>query len=113
VQNVDQVYRDVAKNFNAGPRHLYFMVTLPAIGPALMSGLRIAVGLGLLGTITVEFLVSDSGVGRLIWNSWQVLSLRQSMAGLIVASLMGYLFYASLSLIERWLIPWRRPRSFD
>lgn len=113
VQNVDQVYRDVAKNFNAKPRHLYFMVTLPAIGPALMNGLRIAVGLGLLGTITVEFLVSESGVGRLIWNSWQVLSLRQSMAGLIVASLMGYLFYASLSLVERWLIPWQRPRSFD
>lgn len=112
VMNVQQVYREVAKNFNTGPRHLYFMVTLPAIAPELMSGLRIAMGLGLLSTITVEFLVGDTGVGRLIWNSWQVLSLRQSMAGMIVASLIGYAFYASLSLLERWLIPWQRPRSF-
>ena len=78
---------------------------------ALMSGLRIAMGLGLLGTVTVEFLVADSGVGRVIWNSWQVLSLRQSMAGLIVASVIGYAFYASLSIVERWAIPWQSRRK--
>lgn len=112
VMNVEQVYRDVAKNFNAGPRHLYFMVTLPAIAPELMSGLRISAGLGLLSTITVEFLVGDSGVGRLIWNSWTVLSLKQSMAGMIVASAIGYVFYIALGLVERVLIPWRQPKTF-
>ena len=107
VRNIEQVYRDVAKNFNAGTYHLYSLVMLPAIAPALMSGLRIAMGLGLLGTVTVEFLVADSGVGRVIWNSWQVLSLRQSMAGLIVASIIGYAFYASLAFVEHWVIPWQ------
>lgn len=112
VTNVDQIYRDVAKNFNAGPRHLYFMVTLPAIAPTLMDGLRISVGLGLLGTIAVEFLVAENGLGHVIWNSWQVLSLSQSMAGLVIAALVGYIFYASLALLERVLLPWHQPTRF-
>lgn len=112
VMTVDPVYRDVAKNFNTGTRHLYLMVTLPAIAPALMSGLRISVGLGLLGTIAVEFLVADSGLGHVIWNSWTVLSLTQSMAGLVVAALVGYGMFTMVALLERWAIPWNRPRSF-
>jgi len=107
VMNVDPVYRDVARNFNTPARHLYTLVMLPAIGPALIDGLRISVGLGLLGTITVEFLVGETGLGRLIWNSWQVLSLTQSMAGLVVAAIVGYLFYSSVAWLERLLIPWR------
>jgi NitT/TauT family transport system permease protein len=110
--NVEPIYRDVARNFKARPRHLYFMVTLPAITPALMDGLRLSVGLGLLGTIAVEFLIADNGLGHLIWNSWQVLSLKQSMAGLVVASIVGSIFYASLALLERLVMPWQRRASF-
>jgi NitT/TauT family transport system permease protein len=112
VMNVEPIYRDVARNFDAKPRHLYFMVTLPAIAPTLMDGLRLSVGMGLLGTIAVEFLIGDTGLGHLIWNSWQVLSLQQSMAGLVVAAVVGYVFYGSLSLIERIAIPWQQPTSF-
>jgi ABC-type nitrate/sulfonate/bicarbonate transport system permease component len=112
VTNVEQIYRDVAKNFAAKPRHLYFMVTLPAIAPTLMDGLRISVGLGLLGTIAVEFLVAEDGLGHVIWNSWQVLSLSQSMAGLVMAAIVGYVFYASLAFLERLLIPWHQPTRF-
>jgi ABC-type nitrate/sulfonate/bicarbonate transport system permease component len=107
VMNVDPVYRDVARNFNVGTKHLYTLVMLPAISPALADGLRLSVGLALLGTVTVEFLVGESGLGHLIWNSWTVLSLAQSMAGLIVAALVGSLFYASLGWLERLMIPWR------
>ena len=108
VMGVDKIYRDVAQNFQAKHRHVYFMVMLPAIEPALFSGLRLSVGLGLLGTTAVEFLVSDNGVGHVIWNSWQILSLTQSMAGLVVISLIGYVFYHLVDLLEFWLVPWRR-----
>lgn len=113
VMNVDPIYRDVAKNFDTGTRDLYMMVTLPAIAPALIDGLRISVGLGLLGTIAVEFLVADSGLGHVIWNSWTVLSLTQSMAGLVVAAVIGYVFFTSIELLERAVLPWNRPSTFS
>ena len=81
VMNVQRIYRDVAKNFGAGPVHLYTMVTLPAIAPVLMDGLRVSLGLGLLGTTAVEFLVTDRGLGHVIWNSWEILSLSNQWLG--------------------------------
>jgi NitT/TauT family transport system permease protein len=107
--NVEPIYRDVARNFAARPRDLYLRVTLPAIAPALMDGLRLSVGLALLGAVSVEFLVADNGLGHLIWNSWQLLSLRQSMAGLVVASLVGFLAYTALGAVERIVVPWQVP----
>jgi ABC-type nitrate/sulfonate/bicarbonate transport system permease component len=107
IMNVEPGYRDVAKNFNTGTRHLYTLVMLAAISPVLLDGMRLSVGLALLGTVTVEFLVGESGLGHLIWNSWTVLSLTQSMAGLVVAALLGSLAYSALALLEKILIPWR------
>jgi len=108
VLNIDRIYRDVAENFATGPRHLYTMVTLPAAMPTLMGGLRISIGLGLLGTVAVEFLVGESGLGHVIWNSWQVLSLQRSMAGLVVSAVVGFAVYLSMDLLERHLVPWQR-----
>lgn len=108
VINVEPIYRDVARNFGVKPRQLYFTVTLPAVLPAIMSGVLVSLGLALLGTVAVEFLVSTKGLGFVIWNSWQVLSLKQSMAGLVVAAILGAATYMAMDWLERWIIPWQR-----
>lgn len=108
VINVEPIYRDVARNFGVKPRQLYFTVTLPAVLPAIMSGVLVSLGLALLGTVAVEFLVSTKGLGYVIWNSWQVLSLKQSMAGLVVAAILGAATYIAMDWLERWIIPWQR-----
>lgn len=109
VMNVEPIYRDVAKNFGVKPRHLYFTVTLPAVMPSLMAGGLVSLGLALLGTVAVEFLVSTQGLGYVIWNSWQVLSLSRSMAGLVVAAILGAACYLFMDWLERWVTPWQRP----
>jgi ABC-type nitrate/sulfonate/bicarbonate transport system permease component len=110
VMTVDRIYLDVAKNFGVKPRQLYFTVTLPAVLPALMSGGLVSLGLALLGTVAVEFLVANEGLGYVIWNSWQVLSLSRSMAGLVVAALLGAACYLLMDGLERWLTPWQSDR---
>ena len=110
VINVEPIYRDVARNFGVKPRHLYFTVTLPAVLPALMAGGLVSLGLALLGTVAVEFLVSPQwGLGAVIWNSWQVLSLSRSMAGLVMAALLGAACYLLMDSLERWITPWQSP----
>jgi ABC-type nitrate/sulfonate/bicarbonate transport system permease component len=111
VMNVERIYLDVAKNFGVKPRHLYFTVTLPAVLPALMSGLLVSLGLALLGTVAVEFLVGNEGLGYVIWNSWQVLSLSRSMAGLVMAALLGAICYLLMDWLERWITPWQQTKS--
>jgi NitT/TauT family transport system permease protein len=113
VMSVDPIYREVARNFNATTRQLYFMVTLPAAMPALMGGIRISLGLALLGTVAVEFLVGESGLGHVIWNSWQTLSLKRCMVGIVMSAAVGSFFYLSMDALERWLMPWHRPATIQ
>jgi NitT/TauT family transport system permease protein len=113
VMSVDPIYREVARNFNATHRQLYFMVTLPAAMPAVMGGIRISLGLALLGTVAVEFLVGESGLGHVIWNSWQTLSLKRCMVGIVMSAAVGSFFYLSMDALERWLMPWHRPATIQ
>ncbi len=108
VLNVEPIYLDVAKNFGVKRRQLYFTVTLPAVMPALMSGVQVSLGLALLGTVAVEFLVSQEGLGYVIWNSWQILSLSRSMAGLVVAALLGAACYLLVYWLDKWITPWQQ-----
>lgn len=111
VISVEPIYLDVAKNFGVKKRQLYFTVTLPAVLPSLMAGGLVSLGLALLGTVAVEFLVSTKGLGYVIWNSWQVLSLSRSMAGLVVAAILGGACYLLMDWLERWVTPWQSPAA--
>lgn len=106
VLNVDPIYKDVAKSFETRPRQLYFDVMFPAALPVIMGGFRVSVGLALLNTVAVEFLVADSGLGHVIWNSWTVLSLSQSIAGLVVTAIIGFVLYSLVGAIEKRATPW-------
>jgi NitT/TauT family transport system permease protein len=106
VLNVDPVYLRVARSFNVSTWTMYTRVVLPAAMPLILSGLKLALGLGLLGVISVEFLLANEGLGYLIWHSWQVLSLGESMAGLLLTGVIGYLLFVGLDRLERVLVPW-------
>jgi ABC-type nitrate/sulfonate/bicarbonate transport system permease component len=108
---IDPIYRDVAKSFETGTRDLYLRVTLPAALPAIVGGLRVSVGLALMSTTAVEFLAAEKGLGYLIWHAWQILSLVDCLAGMVVAGLLGFLAYGGVGLLERAVVPWQRQRS--
>jgi NitT/TauT family transport system permease protein len=106
VLNVEPIYKEVAQSFDARPRDLYFDVMFPAALPMIMSGVKLSVGLALLNTVAVEFLVADNGIGHVIWNSWTTLSISQSVAGLVTAGIIGSVLYTIAGAIEKRVIPW-------
>jgi NitT/TauT family transport system permease protein len=106
VLNVEPIYKEVAHSFGARSRDLYFDVMFPAALPLIMGGVKLSVGLALLNTVAVEFLVADNGIGHLIWNSWTTLSISQSVAGLVTAGIIGSTLYTIAGAIEKRVIPW-------
>jgi NitT/TauT family transport system permease protein len=110
VMNVDPVYFKVARSFQVGTRDLYTRVVFPAALPIIFSAFRISIGLAFLGVVAVEFLSTNNGLGYLIWHSWQILSLGQSMVGLVTVGLLGYAAFLLLDRLERRALPWVPPR---
>lgn len=108
---IDQPYRDVARNLGASRWQTFLTVAFPGAMPATFTGLRLALGFALIVIVGTEFLSpGDGGVGNLIWESWQVLRIRDMFVGLIVTGLIGWALTLALDAIERLVIPWNTAR---
>jgi len=108
VLSIDSLYKDVAASFRTNTRDLYFRVMLPASLPMIFSGLHISIGLALMTTTAVEFLNAETGLGYMIWHSWQILSIKLSLTCLILSGLIGALFYGLFQQIEKSLLVWQK-----
>jgi NitT/TauT family transport system permease protein len=107
VMSIDTLYKDVAASFKTNTRDLYFKVMLPASMPTIFSGLHISIGLALMTTTAVEFLNAETGLGYLIWHSWQILSIKLSLTCLMLSGLIGALFYWMFQRVERTMLVWQ------
>jgi NitT/TauT family transport system permease protein len=107
---IDRIHFDVAKNFNASRRDFYLHVVLRGALPSIFTGLKLALGVALIVLVTAEFVAARSGIGVLIYESWQVFAIERLFVGLVVVSFLGYLLSLLFDELERLVIPWQRDR---
>lgn len=107
VMNIDRIYIDVGRNFGAGRLDFYRTVALPGALPAIFTGFQLSLGVGLIAAVAAEFVASRSGIGYLIWNSWQTFAVERMYSGLIVIALLGFATQMLLDRLQRWAIPWK------
>jgi NitT/TauT family transport system permease protein len=107
VRNIDRIYLDVAANFHASKRMMLSDIAVPGALPAIMTGLRLGMAVALIVIVTAEFMGARSGVGYLIWTSWQIFQVEKMYLGLLVIGLLGVFGAMLLDRLERLLIPWK------
>src|SRR6516164_8434678 len=83
--NIDKIYWDVAKNYGASSYILFSFVVL----------------------VAAEFVASKSGLGYLIWNSWELLQVDYMFVGIVVIGVLGLITAVLFQEIERKVIPWK------
>jgi ABC-type nitrate/sulfonate/bicarbonate transport system permease component len=110
VRNIDPIYIDVGKNYHATPLMMFTDVALPGALPMIAAGLKLGMGVALLVIVAAEFVGAKSGIGYLIWTSWQVFQVEKMYVGLMVIAAIGLATSRALDKLERVLIPWKSPR---
>jgi NitT/TauT family transport system permease protein len=111
VLNIDRIYWDVGKNFRASRTQVFRTIAFPGALPMIFAGLRLAWGVSLLVLVAAEFVGARSGIGFLIWRSWQVFEIEPMFVGLTVIGALGWLSFSILDELERHLIPWQTARQ--
>jgi sulfonate transport system permease protein len=91
---------------------MFVHVLFPAALPQVFIGLRIATGVAVLVIIATEFLVGDSGLGFLIFDSQRLFLTAPMYVGIVCSALLGVLFTAVITWIGRKACPWA-PRGDD
>jgi NitT/TauT family transport system permease protein len=107
VMTIEKIYLDVGKNFRASRKDTFLTIALPGALPLIFAGIRLAWGIALLVIVAAEFVGAKSGLGYLIWASWQTFSVEQMFVGLITISILGYISSLVLDELERKMIPWK------
>src|ERR671937_593335 len=107
VRNIEKIYLDVGKNYRASRTMMFTDIALPGALPLIAAGLRLAMGVALLVIVAAEFVGAKSGIGYLIWTSWQVFQVEKMYVGLIVIAIVGFGVAILMSYLEKTLIPWR------
>jgi NitT/TauT family transport system permease protein len=108
VKNIERIYLDVGKNYHASKWMMFTDVALPGALPMIVAGLKLGMGVALLVIVSAEFVGAKSGIGYLIWTSWQVFQVEKMYVGLLVTALLGFGSALLLNSLERALIPWKR-----
>ncbi len=113
VQGIDRLHFDVARDFGATRWQAYRTVALPGALPLILAGAKLGLGFALIVVVGTEFVAAgaQSGVGVLIWESWQVLNIEAMYVGLILTAALGWALNFALEEVEIFLLPWRAGRE--
>jgi sulfonate transport system permease protein len=107
VRNIPRDYLDVGRAYRLGPWPQFRRIIFPATVPALLTGVRIALGRSWMVLVAVELLAADTGIGQMMEIGRQMLRLDIVMVGVIVTGCIGFACDRGLRFLERALLPWR------
>ncbi|MDX7951533.1 ABC transporter permease subunit [Lichenihabitans sp. Uapishka_5] len=81
-------------------------VVLPGALPDILTGLRIAIGVGWSTLVAAELIAATRGIGFMIMSAAQFLATDVVFVGIGVIAAFAFLFSLGMRLLERWLVPW-------
>jgi len=105
--SVDRGHLDLFRLYRASPWQILWKLRLPTALPEIMTGLRIAGGLSLIGAVAAEFVAGSAGVGSgLAWRLLEAgyrLEIPRMFAALFLLAATGVAIFGLSSLLS-WLV---------
>jgi ABC-type nitrate/sulfonate/bicarbonate transport system permease component len=98
---------EVARSFRSGEWAIWRDVMVPGTLPYAMTGVRQAIGRGLVGMVAAEFFLSASGMGQLIMTAGRNFDTAALFGTVSIISLLGAGLMALGRALEDRFTPWR------
>ena len=106
VKTVDPKLLEVGRAFRCSERQLWANIVLPAALPFIVTGLRLAVGRGLIGMVLADLYTAISGIGYLIVRTASTYQVDKMFVPIVTLGLLGVTLTALLRLFETYVAPW-------
>jgi len=111
VLGIRPVILDVGRDCGASFWQLVRTVALPASLPHIMTGLEISMGIAYIVLIAAEFVGAKSGLGSVIWNSWQLFDVAPMYVSIVTISVLGYGSVMALRYLAELIMPWQKKHT--
>jgi NitT/TauT family transport system permease protein len=105
-RGVNEELIDVGRSFDASSFKIFKDITLPALVPFLVAGLRMGITRAIRGFILAETYIRTGYGGFIMDVGNQAISTAPVLALIINIMLLGYVLRRFLDKAEEWLAPW-------
>lgn len=106
LDSTDKNLLELFRFYRASKLKTLFKLKIPCAYPYIISGLRIAAGLSVVGAIVGEF-VGGGGLGALIDSARTQQRVEIVFAAVLLSSLLGLLLIAGINLCDRAFLKWK------
>ena len=107
VRSVTQERVNAALSLGANRWQLLGDVILPSALPEILTGVRIALGVGWGTLVAAELIAATRGIGYLIMSASQFLATDVVFVGIAIIAACAFAFSFLMRLAERVLVPWK------
>ena len=106
VKNVDHKLLEVGRSFRCSEWQLWKNIVLPGALPFIVTGLRLALGRGLIGMVLADLYTAISGIGYLIVRTASTYQVDKMFVPIVTLGLLGVSLTALLRFVEIKVAPW-------
>jgi NitT/TauT family transport system permease protein len=113
VKSVDPKLIEVGRAFRCSERQLWANIVIPASLPFIVTGLRLALGRGLIGMVLADLYTAISGIGYLIVRTASTYQVDKMFVPIVTLGLLGVTLTALLRVAEKYVAPWTAASQDD
>ena len=113
VKSVDPKLLEVGRAFRCSEGQLWLNVVIPASLPFIVTGVRLAVGRGMIAMVLADLYTAISGIGYLILRTASTFEMNKMLVPIMTLGLLGVTLTACVRFAEVRLAPWRKAESQD
>jgi len=98
---------ELMRSYAASELTIFRRVRLPTSLPYVFSGLKVATVLAMIGAIVGDYFGGAPGALGVEIRRWVgIVAFDQAWAAIVLASVLGILFYGAVALVERFALAW-------
>lgn len=109
-RSIDPRLIEVARSFRSGEWAIWRDIMIPGSFPYAMTGVRQAIGRGLVGMVAAEFFLSASGLGQLLMTTARNFDTAGLFGAVLIITLLGAGLMAIGQKLEDHFTSWRGVR---
>ncbi|XES86094.1 nitrate ABC transporter permease [Franconibacter pulveris] len=101
VKRIPEDYLNVARVLQLSEWTVMRRILFPAVLPAVLTGVRLSIGIAWLVIVAAEMLTGGLGIGFWIWNEWNNLNVENILIAIVIIGVVGLMLEQGLMLIAR------------
>lgn len=98
---------NAALSLGANRWQLFAEVVLPSALPEILTGIRIALGVGWGTLVAAELIAANRGIGYMIMSASHFLATDAVFVGIAIIAICAFGFTFGMRLLQAWLLPWK------